>query len=181
MILKRPAVALLAGLYACLSPAVVLAADYGSGYRYAPSGQGAYASPSAGWSHGYVPNYDAGGYPPQDYGAGSRGGPPYAGGVSGYQFRERPEDKRVERDSSPRYRPDPDLTRRSRGSWSPTGEMWSAPGAQGPAVIFRPWESGSQKPTDQGERSSEYPAWPDPGLGMPPWPGGGPGYFPPPY
>jgi len=202
MIQKPLAVALSVGLFACLTHAPVLAADYGSAYRYAPSGpaQGSYPPPASTRAQGYAPNYDVRGYGPQDYAPGSYAERPagqggtaptpwvyapdgrsHGGAVTGYQFRQRPEDKHVERDSSPRYRPDSELSRRARGSWSPSGEMWSAPGAQGPAVIFRPWESGGQKAADTAERSPAYPAWTDPALRSPPWPGGGPGYYPPPY
>jgi hypothetical protein len=188
MISKPLAVALVAGLWGGASGAPAIAADYG------------YAPPGATWSQGYPPSYDDRAYGSPDYRAGAYGDWPAgqggaggsqwtfapggrmpSGGATGYQFRERPEDKRVERDSSPRYRPDPDLARRARGSWSPGGEAWSAPGAQGPAVIFRPWDSGSQKPTDAAAAAPEYPGWTDPGFGAPPWPGSGPGYFPPPY
>jgi hypothetical protein len=175
MISKPLALALLAGLWASLSDTPSVAADYG------------HAPPGATWSQGFAPSYDDRAYGSPDYRAGaspwtfSPGGRMPSGGATGYQFRERPEDKRLERDSSPRYRPDPELARRARGSWSPGGEAWSAPGAQGPAVIFRPWDSGSQKPTDTTGAAPEYPGWPDPGFGAPPWPGSGPGYFPPPY
>jgi hypothetical protein len=198
---NRLVVALVAGLFACLSQAPAVGGDYGSGYRFAPSsgGQQSYYPPSASGSQGYGPAYDDRAYGPQAHGAGPYGDPtagqggaavPWSfapggrspsGGVGGYQFRERPEDKRLDHDAYPRFRPDPDLARRSRGFWSPTGESWSAPGSQPPAVIFRPLDSGSEKPKGAAERSPDYPAWGDPGLGVPPWPGGGAGYYPPPY
>lgn len=89
-----------------------------------------------------------------------------------YRFRPRAEDKTKERDDSPRYRPDPDLARRSQRYWGVPGQEPSTYGG-GPAVIFRPL-----RPEQEAmEKQAPPPAYP---AAIPPWPGnqswGGPGY-----
>lgn len=110
--------------------------------------------------------------------AGDRGGshasPSYGGGGSfrdkpqeQYRFRQRPEDRRIESPDALKYRPDPDLARRSYQNWGVPGQEWSDV-SRGPAVIFRPRDQDQGMPD---RRSQPAPAYPD--LGPP-----GPGFYP---
>ena len=145
----------------------------------APWESGSY--PARPGASGAVPTWSGSGA------AGDRGGsyasPSYGGAGSfrdkpqeQYRFRQRPEDRRIESPDALRYRPDPDLARRSYQNWGVPGQEWSE-ASRGPAVIFRPRD---QEHGTSDRRSPSAPAYPDvgtPGPGIyPDWP---PAYGPP--
>lgn len=79
-----------------------------------------------------------------------------------YRFRPRPEDRATKSDDAPRYRPDPELARRSQQFWGLPGQDPSTYGA-GPGVVFRPLNPGQEqsgKPTAEPHRGD---------LAKPPW------------
>lgn len=77
--------------------------------------------------------------------------------TSDYRFRPRPEDKAAKGDASPRYRPDPELARRSQQFWGIPGEDWSSGGASG--AVFRPLRPEEQQ-TDRSATAEQYPGLP---------------------
>lgn len=93
-----------------------------------------------------------------------------------YRFRQRTEDKAQKTDDSPRFRPDPELTRRSQQSWGVPGQDPSHYGA-GPRAVFRPLrpeQEQTSRPATTGQYSapaqppwSGYPAAPPSGYGYP--------------
>jgi hypothetical protein len=71
-----------------------------------------------------------------------------------YRFRQRPEDKAKQLDGSPRYRPDPELARRSQQLWGVPGQDPSQYGG-GPAPVFRPLRP-DQEQTSKSVASGQY-------------------------
>jgi hypothetical protein len=106
---------------------------------------------------GFAQGFDRGGtYAPPSSGATSSGSPrdkPF----EQYRFRRRPEDRAAEPQDALKYRPDPDLARRSYQNWGVPGQEWSD-AARGPAVIFRPQDGESTA----SRRSQPGPALPEP-------------------
>lgn len=169
--------------------AQVYAADWKSGS--APNYSGAPAQPD---SYGRQQGYGGGSYRPTDSGSTRWQAPTWAPSTAGqggtstwndqpqgswaeprpgqaefhsgqYRFRQRPEDKTKKADDSPRYRPDPELTRRSQQFWGVPGQDPSQYGGA-PGAVFRPLrpeQEPSSKPAAPGPRYAE-PA-------SPPWPG----------
>jgi hypothetical protein len=95
-----------------------------------------------------------------------------------YRFRPRPEDKSTRADEGLRYRPDPDLARRSQQFWGVPGQDPALYGS-GPAPVFRPLQP-EREPTGRastggvqtyGEPAppawSAYPMGPSAGYGYP--------------
>ncbi len=191
--LRRPAIAfvLVVGL---LGWGAATAADWGSGSSYyypGPSGQsgdpygrqtgtggGSYRPPegaSAPWQAPAAP----GSAPTWGQGGGSFGGSqpqvyrgqPATGQsdrpATDYRFRLRPEDKGKKTDEGLRYRPDPELARRSQQFWGVPGQDPSNYGG-GPGVVFRPLYTEKEQPgrSATGQKPSE--------AAQPPW-GGHPG------
>lgn len=83
-----------------------------------------------------------------------------------YRFRPRADDRSADPPDALKFRPDPDLARRSYQNWGGPGQEWSE-GSRGPAVIFRPREVDS--PAER--RSPPSTAYPEPSAPVP-------GYFP---
>lgn len=158
------------------------AQGYGSGtYRPSDTGSGQWEWPIGG-------GYGAGGFPgpASDGGSSGWGGQSYgpsAGSRAGqterpvgeYRFRQRPEDRASKSDDAPRFRPDPDLARRSQQSWGVPGHDPSQYGG-GPAAVFRPLgpdEQKTGKPTASGAHPGQpaQPGWSAyptaPGYGYP--------------
>lgn len=116
----------------------------GGGYRptegssapwQAPAGTGSASSwpptPASGQGEGSAWNGQSQGYRGQS----ATGQPDRP--FTDYRFRQRPEDKTKKTDDAPRYRPDPELARRSQQFWGVPGQDPSAYGG-GPGVVFRP-------------------------------------------
>jgi hypothetical protein len=160
-------------LLALLSAATPLAADRGSGAtRYYPD-----SSTQPGDAYGRQQGYATGGYRPSDPAGTSWQGQTGAGSASTfdgqaggyaaeprsgqsdrrfgeYRFRQRPEDKVKQPDNSPRYRPDPELARRSQQFWGVPGQD-SSQYDGGPAPVFRPLRP-EQEQTSRSATSGQY-------------------------
>lgn len=92
--------------------------------------------------------------------------------LSEYRFRQRAEDKVNKADDAPRYRPDPELSRRSQQFWGVPGQSPSEYGGA-PGAVFRPLrpeQETSSKPVAPTPRYAE--------PGPPPSWSGYPGGFP---
>lgn len=94
-----------------------------------------------------------------------------------YRFRPRPEDKATRTDEGLRYRPDPDLARRSQQFWGVPGQDPGLYGS-GPAPVFRPLQPERERagrPSSGGQAHGEpappawsaYPMAPSAGYGYP--------------
>lgn len=188
-----------------LAATVSLGADRDAGRTYYyPPGEQAAGQPSGGHDYGdfrprqFAPSHQ--GRTPSGSGAGYDWSPQSPAGGAGaswdsppgrwseprpsrpdqplnqYRFRPRPDDKTLERDDAPRFRPDADLSRRSQRYWGVPGQDPADYGGA-PGAVFRPLRPEADQTTN--------PAPPDPGLppalppALPPYPGyGGPGYYP---
>jgi hypothetical protein len=124
-------------------------------------GAGSTWSPAAGGSpSGGASAWDGSGYGFRgDAGSGQTGRP---GGD--YRFRPRPDDKATRTDDAPRYRPDPELARRSQQFWGVPGQDPSLYGG-GPSPVFRPLQpereqAGRPAASGPGYGESTPPAWP---------------------
>lgn len=109
----------------------------GSGGSWQAPGSGGSASstwsPSTTWGQGGAAAWNG---PSQGYRGPSTTG--QADRPAGdYRFRQRPEDKSKKTDEGLRYRPDPELSRRSQQFWGVPGQDPSTYGG-GPGVVFRP-------------------------------------------
>jgi hypothetical protein len=89
---------------------------------------------------------------------------------SEYRFRPRPDDKSTKSDESLRYRPDPDLARRSQQSWGIPGQEWQPGGA--PGAIFRPLRP-DEEPPGRSAKTEQHYGQPPPWSGLPAAPGYG--------
>lgn len=155
-----------------------------STWRPDPSwGQGG-ASAWSGQGQGFqTQGQQASGYQAQDYqpqGYGGYQGPQAVTGqgerpLGNYRFRQRAEDKAIKPDDSPRYRPDPELSRRSQQFWGVPGQDPSAYSA-GPGIVFRPLRPEQEQ--SGGSATGQYrgETAPPPLGGYPGPPGYGYGY-----
>ncbi len=92
-----------------------------------------------------------------------------------YRFRPRADDRSADPPDALKFRPDPDLARRSYQNWGGPGQEWSE-GSRGPAVIFRPREAAPSAER-RSPQSTAYPEPPAPVPGyLPEW---APAYGPP--
>lgn len=148
--------------------------DGASAPWHAPTGTGAGATwSSSAWAEGG--GASAWNDQPQGYRGDSRAGQSERP-LADYRFRQRPEDKAKMPDDALRYRPDPELARRSQQFWGVPGQDPSSFGG-GPGVVFRPLrpeqEQSSRPKTGQyrGEPAQPpqagYPGTPSYSYGYP--------------